>query len=277
MKIFVPTRGVGDRIISDKQLAGHPQIVTWVADGDESGFRLRKLFRERGHNDEQVVVCPTPDLGLGRIGWIRDWVQDNLADEWYCMIDDNTEIWKLPDPWYQKPKQTFQGDNWDIDFRKLYRTPATFADILRLQDELQAECERVGTTYAGLNSQENYFFRYKKWRHTGFLGAKFCIMKQDFPWVYDPAIQVFSDWARTVRTVHDRGCVVINAYCHNYSILWQSGGIGTLEQRKPGIKSCFDYLLSQYGDLIEYGKETWQLRFKRRVVNTIRKQYEKTT
>lgn len=265
MKIFLPTRGVVERQRSYSQILplrdlGYEVLVVCHRDEDRE-----RLHRRVGIPREVIVPCDVPEkLGVRRIGWIRDWCVNNFTDpgEWYAMVDDNTRILRLEDPWYREERIRFK-DHPDTEWRQLYRHEATTLELDEIICELISQCEELGTNYGGAASEENYFFRSRKWGRPGYVKAKFCVSRNDgVPWVFDDEIVVFSDWCRSVDQVARHGSVAINRFVHPSYKAWEPGGIGSFEERKPYLIRVCDFLKERYpGFVVQYRDEPWSIKF----------------
>lgn len=264
MIIAVPSRGIPSRMRTHHQIIASGLDYVYVTH-NEAGF---DGIRSVGIPSNNIVIadnCPF-DHPAPRIGWMRDWIETKFTSpkEWICMMDDNTVIEKLIDPWYFREhlkwgEESVEGFEW----RQWYRTPLRPEDLHGFIYELIHKCAELGTSYGGLAAEDNYYFRPRKWVTKGYVKAKFSVSQNiGVPWVYDDRFQVYTDWARSIDRVARHGCIAINRFSHARFVAWEAGGIGSLEERLPFILPTIKALKERFNGLIEPWKDhEWKIQF----------------
>ena len=261
VKVFVPTKGVIERIRTTRWLLDSGADYYFVCHTDEDRKRLYEKF---GIPLNRIIPCNPPFVDIRTIGWIRDWIVDNLTNksDWYCMIDDNTTILKPPDPWYQLDRIDFR-DYPTADFRELYRVEIWPSEVIALIESIIQKCIDQGTVFGGMAIEENYYFRSTKWTKLGFIRGKFCVSQNNgIPWQINPEVVIQTDIARSVDCVARYGSVVINRFCHPESVEFSTGGVGTLEYRQPFMVQSLLWLRQNYrGLIVKAPDKDWQVKF----------------
>lgn len=259
MKVVMLTRGHLPRI--------NPQAVEFATDIVCHDDVTRKtLARHYGFDIKHIHVHHCPEqLGMGKCGWIRDWIQDNLtfAGEWYANIDDNAGFARLPEPYYSM--ESIDWNKYDDvaiggpNFRELYRTPMTHPQFLDLLEEVKRKCEEQKTIHGGVSGEENFYFRSKKWSIASYVHGKLMITRNvGLKWVWHPDLVILTDFARTCKVIAEYGSVALNRFAQTTYRYYQEGGIGTKEERQPAFRRMAKFLHSEFAGLVDYyrGDET---------------------
>ena len=251
MKVITPTRGIETRFRVGRLDLGKDHHIVCHEDADRD-----RLIRRFGLSRSRVHCAhPDPGLGMGTIGWLRDWAQDNLTEdgEWYAMLDDNPDMTKLSEPWYSSDAIDFEVDGeWNTDWRSLYGTRMTADEALPVLRELRSKCEEWDTVFAGAAGQTNYFFRPKKWRPWTYIRAKFCVTKNiGLRWVFDDNILLISDTIRSAEVILRYGRVVVNGYICSAAPECEPGGVGSTLERQDAFAHTYSWALSRYSPLLK--------------------------
>lgn len=265
MNAYIPTRAT-PRLRSHLLAASLGLRPTLVCDSAEQCRRLTSHFGVARGN---VLICegaPGPPAGAA---FKRDWVAREVAPrgEWLVWLDDNvTCLTGLP-PRLSKDRLNFDEpvggpEGWagreafaHWTWREAFAHGLTRDEVWHYVNETLEKAEQLGTINAGFATEENYFFRARKWQTFGYCRSQFTLYKNDGSgWMPHPGF-MFEDMYKTVDVVARYGCVVVNRHMKAVKpVLFEPGGIGTLEERRPHLAENCKWLMEHYPGLLRYSK-----------------------
>lgn len=182
----------------------------------------------------------------------RNFIMDNLAKkgEWFITLDDNIHGFKRVIDKYYYTKKKLEVDSSEIsqsDFN--YNINAKeFLDLVYKDIEL---AEKIGATYGGFATVDNYFFNAKKYKAVGYVISKAAYIKHTGK-RYDEKILAMDDYGYTAECLLKEGAVLINNWIKPINKHYEKGGIGTYEERLPKKIQDAKYLMAKYPGLFRY-------------------------
>jgi hypothetical protein len=235
-----------------------------VCDNAAQSSRLTSQF---GISRKHILVCdgsPGPPTGAA---FKRDWIAREVAPrgKWLVWLDDNVECLTGLPPELSKDRISFDEpppgprilpdyQTASITWREAFAHRLTRSEVWHYIDETLKEAERLGTINCGFATEENYFFRARKWQIFGYCRSQFTLYKNDGSgWMPYPGM-MFEDMYKTVDVVARYGCVVVNRHMKAVKPLFEPGGIGGLEKRKPHLVENCRWLVNHYPGLLRYSK-----------------------
>jgi hypothetical protein len=234
--------------------------------------QARRLTTEYGLPRQSVIVVdgsPGPPTGTA---YVRDYICRHIApkDQWFAWLDDNVSaITGLP-PGYSKAKINLdvppKGGTW----RDLFAHELTPDEVWYYLNETVSEAERLGTIDCGFATEENYYFRARKWQYFGYCRAQFGLYRNDGSGWMPEHSGAFEDFPKSVDVVVRYGCILINRHLKPIKPQFEAGGIGTLAERLPHLRESCAWLMAQYPGLLAYSKgRDYHLTFAKRSLKTV--------
>jgi hypothetical protein len=229
----------------------------------DDGEQRSRLIRQFGVSSKHILVCegaPGPPTGAA---FKRDWIAREVAPrgKWLVWLDDNVEYLTGLPPRLSKDRifldqpcpRLIDGRKWA--WREAFAYRLTKSDIWCYIRETLNEAERLGTINCGFATEENYFFRARKWQTFGYCRSQFTLYKNDGSgWMPYPGM-MFEDMYKTADVIARYGCVVVNRHMKAVKpVLFEPGGIGSLEERKPHLVENCRWLMDHYPGLLRYSK-----------------------
>jgi glycosyltransferase involved in cell wall biosynthesis len=188
------------------------------------------------------IVVSNAKLG---IPFQRQWVLDNLVgkNEWFCFADDNIQYFTaVHEPQYN---EEYCKD------REAFAKRADMEWVHSILNDTQRKADEIGAKFCGFAVVDNYFFREKKWRMVGHVIQKIALIN-NVGIRYHPNVLSMGDYYYTAENLLRYGKVLINNYLFPIAKHYQSGGIGTYEERVPKkIHDCA-FLIAEYPDMFRY-------------------------
>lgn len=246
MKIIIPSYQRASTITTPGVFAGGPFDVHVVVHTEEEA----DAYRAAGRLPEgtQLHVSNTPPGLTHQSRWITSRLVK--LGEWFVKADDNIRrLTAVPEPEYDLDSLPVQDDK---SLRPLFEEtcpPERFSHIVA---EMMGECERVGSCYGGFATVPNFYFRGKKWRYVGYVIGKLVVMKAAMFDHFDPNIVAMEDYSVTAVNLLTTGRVVINNFVKPEAGHYETGGIGTYEERLPAKIADAEYLINKYPGLFRY-------------------------
>jgi len=219
--------------------------VVVCSKGKPDSMKVIPYFRKYGFNDYTVVICNDDDyVGYrantdGQIAVVpkevdnlskkKEWILANLIakGEWVISIDDNVKRITCVD------EDIYNIEEIKAPNREKYNKEISPQVFIEKCEKDIAIASSVGALYGGFASNDNPFFRKKKYRNCGFVWGKVCYMRSaGIKWMNE--INEMDDWAYSAINIALIGRVLINNWIYPYPQRNEkSGGTGTLEQRMP--------------------------------------------
>ena len=195
----------------------------------------RSLIRH-GFSAHRLHVSNVPE-GILSVPAQRAWGEKNLTevDDWYMAMDDNVRGFTAV------PKEY-----WDFPVREDFECECE--DPYALMESLVTKCEEKGTTYGGLATSNNWYFRQTHYRFYSRVITCCAVVKHcEIPW--DPPDVVTSeDVARTFETIARYGCVVVDNFGRYVKPHGEEGGLGPYSERPN--KKLFQLMIDRYPGLV---------------------------
>ena len=224
---------------------------------DNSGIDYRVLLHsdacadayiKAGRVKKSKIIVTNAPFGVTNH---RNWVVDNLAQrgEWYVSLDDNIDGMKrVVDDHYHKLKIDVEAP--DIN-QETFGHRMTSAEYLELLTADIAVAEKIKAESIGYATVDNYYFNSKKYKPVGYVISKACAIK--FAGLrYDPQLEAMEDFGYCASQLVKNNCVLINSWIKPVAGHYESGGIGTYDQRVPRKITDCAYLMHKYPELFRY-------------------------
>lgn len=287
MRTIIPTSALGNRVKCIPLIERLGLKAEFVCATYEEHLRFLAYFGKE--YPIHVADLPDIDLSLERIKRIdtiaamRSWINTQLVDkgEWYMFMDDNVyDVTALPMPFYDLERIDFD-DYPNQMFREIYDTPVSREFWELIVEDVITEAESRETIHIGFATESNHFFRKLKWQRWGYCRTQIVFYKSqgaDDLWYRPNELRdmLISDFVKSVETVVSHGSVVINRFVKPMKKFFESGGLGTLEDRMPYLINTCQHLMRKYPGLLNYVKDRpYQLTFAKRSQRTINEWREK--
>lgn len=236
----------------------------------DDNLQARHLQHEYKIPTKNIIIAegaPGPPYGAA---YKRDFICTEVApvDEWLIWLDDNVSHLTCLDPELSSSKLNF--NNKDIDWRKEFANVATPEQVWHYVEETMQNAELLGTINCGFSTDDNFYFRARKWQFYGYCRSQFTMYKNDGSSWMPIKRMMFEDMYKTVDVVARYGCVVINRHIKPIKPMFEAGGIGTLEERKPALIHNCQWLMSEYPGLLTYSKgREYHVTFAKRSQKTV--------
>jgi len=237
MKIFIPTYD-RENSISTHLIFKDAQIIV------HSKKQKEKYLKNNTINPDNLIISgvDADQYGLTRQ---REWIANNLVskNEWFVFADDDIKnLFIVDEKYYNLSIIDFKivNDNkyWNLIFSKKC-TPKLF---FKKSKELISIAKRENARMCGFATTNNFFFRAKKIRLSGYCMAGLVLMKnKDLSWDHTITME---DFRTTADHLLRFGSIIINNYIRPDSSCYKSGGMGPymsrVEQRIIDVKKLME-------------------------------------
>jgi hypothetical protein len=252
MKAYILTRAA-PRLRAHHLAARLGLDPTFVCD---TGAQADLLVGNFGIPSSRIVVnhgSPGPPCGAA---YQRHYVGTQLAPrgEWWVWLDDNVSHLSGLPPRYSRDELDLRRDPPAGTWRGLFAHRLAPDEVWKHLHQTIEAAERRNTIFAGFSTESNFFFRRRKWQLFGYVRTQFALYKNDGSGWYPTPDMMFEDMYKTVDVAARYGCVVVNRHMKPYKPAFESGGIGSLDQRRPWLAKNCAWLMSQYPGLLRYSK-----------------------
>ena len=246
MRVIITTSALKERLMAHKWVSKLGWDWYLVCRTGDEYSRLRKM----GFSGKRIIVIHTKDAGQSTIAYMRQAIDDSLVNqgEWYLTVDDNvTHVSGTP---YCDSPPKF---SWQTDYREVFGHHLSPHDITCYVNRLIYLCESKPTSFGGFAIERNPFFRKNHFQHYGYVRTQMAVIKAgDIP--FRPEMGMFEDYVKSVETVVERGCIVIDRWAKPEKQEFQPGGIGSFEERRPQLEAACRLLMTKYPGLLKYNK-----------------------
>jgi len=242
MRVFIPTKGRAKVISTHQAFAGTDYNIV-VHDEAE-----RETYCQNPTVDlDRVVVSGVPGdtFGLTRQ---REWVCQNLVEpnEWFVFADDNIKsLMAVAESHYDKPEMPVQDDK---SLKAVYDNCCSPERFMELAAEMCIVADKVGLHLCGFATTSNFFFRGRKYRYAGYVIGKLMLWHNRVDFEFDHTISM-EDFCNTAEHLYRYGAVLINNYVFPVAGHYETGGMGTYQERIPVRKRDVQLLLEKYPGL----------------------------
>lgn len=267
MIAYIPTRAT-PRLRSHllaRKLGFKPVLV---CDDSAQADVLRRDFGVR--SKEIIVADGAPGPPSGAV-YKRDLIAREVAarGEWLVWLDDNVSHLTCL-------RRDLTADRIDlgdksVDWRHEFAHEATIKEAWDYIEETIDKAESLGTINCGFATEENFFYRARKWQYFGYCRSQFTLYKNDGSgWSPCPNLLI-EDFYKSVDVVVRYGCVVVNRHLKPIKpVLFEAGGIGTLQDRLPYLQENCRWLMEHYPGLLSLSKgRDYHVTFAKRTFNTV--------
>jgi len=225
---------------------------------DESHLKYKVLLHSEkckyeyikaGIVQENNIIVTNAKIGITNQ---RNYIMDNLAkkNEWFITLDDNIEGFKRVVDKYYYTKKILPVENSMIT-QKDFNQKINALEFIELVIEDIKIAESINATYGGFATVDNYWFNNKKYKAVGYVISKAAYIKYT-GYRYDENILAMDDYGYTADCLLRDGCVLINSWIKPINKHYESGGIGTYEERLPKKIIDAKYLMSKFPNLFRY-------------------------
>ena len=247
MKIFIPSKGRYFNIKTHSYLKDYDYKIILHNEEEKCLYMQNETIKE-----DKILVSNQP-FGIATQ---RNWIQENLVEkgEWYLSLDDNIECFTaLPEPYYSKDNLEVQ--NKETNWKELFETRIEPARFFEICDEMIKFAEKTGAKNLGFAVVDNFFFRGKKFREVGYVISK-AVLRKTCGLKFNEEAQSVEDYSYTAECLLKHGKVLINNYVFPIAKHYESGGIGTYEERLPyKLKDCAS-IMKKYPGLFRYKEKS---------------------
>lgn len=178
------------------------------------------------------------------------WIVSNLVSpgEWFVLADDDIRAVRVVEEgWYEK--EYLPVEDTSFDWRKVFSNPCSVERMEKIFREMIDLSERAGVRLCGVASNENYFFRGKKYRWTGFVLGQLMLLKNE-GLVFDSRFHI-DDFAISADHLLRFGKVLVNNYLFADTAGWKNrkGGFGFGPEREEARRRDIGVLMREYPGL----------------------------
>lgn len=203
------------------------------------------LYAKRG--DIKNLVNMNKPYGMCNA---RNGVLENLPDnEWFLMVDDDLQGFMCPDgEIYSNPNHDWKKCDNKVpkEIRENFNQKISMERFWEVIQDMIDYAEARGIRHCGVASNDNVFFRGKKYRTVGFCVGLCTLTKKVPGLLYDPEITVKDDYAMSAEQVLRYGGILINNYLRPIARNYAKGGVGSYEARLDrNIADC-QYIMKKY-------------------------------
>jgi len=233
-----------------------PKIIV-VSKGKPETALIYKWFEKHKFTNHVTVLSATDDRDLyegnyGHTGGTyikahkrclnlsmkREWVLKELCgnNQWaFMMVDSVLKVTGVKDA----------NDLTRVGFSHEYSPQ----DLLKAVVTDIARADEIGAVLGGYASNDNHFFRQKRYRTVGFVWGGMMYAKNS-PMEFDHNCNESDDYIHTATALKYSGRVLINNWLYLHNKRFQAiGGNGGYDQRVVGKKKTVQHLLTKYPGL----------------------------
>lgn len=247
MKIFIPTKNRFETIQTHKIFSAHDEVFILVHNQEQA----REYLKNATINGKNVTITNTVDDAFG-LTRQREWACANLLapGEWCIFADDNINtITAVDEKHYKYGKLPIETPGESGKWRDIYETNCSSKLFLQYADECIAMAEQVHAHLVGFATVSNPFFRGKKWRQVGYVIGKLMVWHNvGVPFNHTITME---DFYHTAEHLKRFGTVLINNYIYPNATHYNSGGMGTKDERLPYRKRDVVTLCNMYKGLLK--------------------------
>jgi len=229
---------------------GKPEMTYTSLWFEEFGYQEPIFVLSPGddlENYQQTTGCQAIISDSYNLPSKRQWVLDNFTSKscpWVICFEDNIKrVTRVSQSHYHLPQieQTTRG---------LYHAdeigPEDVIDNM-LEDIKRAEAAEA--YIGGYSSNDNHFFRKKKYRTVAFVWTKMFYMRRGGP-QWPTYLDEKDDYGMTAECLCYSGRTLVNNYLYPWAKRFEGrGGSPTLEERAPGKKRCVQILMERFPKL----------------------------
>ncbi len=259
MRLFVNYLRIIDRRI-DQVPKIRPNVVV-LSMGKPDWTYTARWFHEHGFRGATYVVSPGDDIKAYKdhtgcrvvvsdsfnLPSKRQWVVDEFTTErnpWVFFFEDN--IMRVT----RVSQSHYHHNLIDPTSRELYHTDEIGPqEVIESMMEDVEVAESVGAYFGGFASNDNHYFRKRKYRTVAFVWTKMSYIRRgcpDFPVYLDEK----DDYGMTAECLKHSGRVLVNNFLYPWCKRFEGrGGSPTLEERAPGKKKCVKILMERFPGL----------------------------
>lgn len=197
-------------------------------------------------------------VGEGGFPLIKDWARREFCSpgEWVCFFEDNLkEFWAVAeDHYYHSPfpydeiradmKQ--KGVQWREGIEHVFNKICSASRLYDIVQEDISIAEEFGVHMTGFASNDNPFFRLKKYRWVGHINGKTVMQKNDEKVFRDPKFRMMDDFNFSAAQLFTYGRVLINNYVFWKYKPFEAGGLGSAQDREAKCEQEQRDLLEKY-------------------------------
>ncbi len=245
MKIIIPSYGrpgtIKTHLIFDKENIPYKIVL-------HNNDHKREYIQNPTIKESNIIVSHTPK-GLAAQ---RNWIIDNLVSkgEWVLMLDDNiSEFTAVKPSIYNKYSALKKGsvELCDENFRHKIGAK-TLIKLLSADIEIS---ERLGYCLIGMASNENHFFRSKKYREVGYVLGKTSLVKKT-ELRYDTRLNVTEDYFFSALNMVEKNGLLVNNWLKARCKHYEAGGVGPLKDRMKGKVAQNKILMEWFSGMFKY-------------------------
>lgn len=246
LKIFIPSKGRSESITVHKYL-----------DETNVDYRIvlhnlaeyKDYIKNSSIDPNKIIVADIP-FGMTPM---REFVLGELVKEgeWYLSLDDKcTNVVAWDQEFY---KQDFINvpKKYSGELKRKANTKISALEFLEKCQEMIEIADKENIYYMGFSTQDNYYFRLKKYLYVGYVIGKAHLNKKSHL-KYDPNILVMDDYSFTAQNLVRFGKVLINKFIYVNGNHYLKGGIGNYQQRLEKKLQDSQYLMKKYPLLFRY-------------------------
>ena len=202
--------------------------------------------------DSSAGPVPGPPCGAA---FKRDWVARTImpVGEWSVWLDDNVECLTGLCPGLSQDVIDLNtpppGSTWRAEFARVL----THKWIHHYVGKSIDRAEQAGTIMVGFSTQNNFYFRSRKWQDFGYCRTQFVAYKNDGSTWFPFPTMMFEDAYKTVDVVARYGQVVVNRHMKPVKPMFEAGGIGAFDERLPHLQENCRRIVEMFPGLVRAG------------------------
>jgi len=185
----------------------------------------------------------------------RNWILDHLAidDEWILMADDNIDSLTGVD------EQHYHLEQIDRELKPkalagIFKRPMSWERFMEKSIDDIVVAEAMGFYLIGYATNQNPFFRTKKYRTAGYVTTKLAWVKKS-QFRFEKGFLCHDDFQFSCENVLRFGGVLINNFVFPLGPHYEIGGIGPNHARIPHKIKEDKWLIESYPGLLRYRKK----------------------
>lgn len=246
MKVTIPSFGRAGNIRTHNLCSEKDDVRIIVHTEEEA-----KFYRQNPTTRKDNISIHVSNAPVGVCNQ-RNWILDNLAipGQWILMADDNIDSLTGVDenhfPWHEIDK-----DLPSKTLASIFKSPMAWGRFMEESMKDITEADRLGYHLIGYATNQNPFFRTKKYRHAGYVTTKLAwVKKSDLR--FEPGFLCHDDFQFSCENVLKFGGVLINNFVFPLGPHYEIGGIGPNQARVPHKIKEDEWLMKAYPGLLRY-------------------------
>lgn len=246
MKVFIPSFGRAGNIRTHKMCSPNDEVHIVVHTEEEAKFYRKNPSVNRAGIHVHVSNAPTGVCNQ------RNWIIDNLAEmgEWFLMADDNIDSLTGVQNQFYEQEEIDKEINPKV-LAGIFKKPMSWSRFMECAKQDMTKADELGFKFIGYATNQNPFFRTKKYRTAGYVTTKLAWVKKT-SLRFEKGFLCHDDFQFSCENVLRFGGVLINNFVFPLGPHYETGGIGPNHARVPYKIKEDKWLMEAYPGLIRY-------------------------